>query len=198
MSSPRWGSSAASLPRGRCWPGPGRRFSPGSGWRSSSTASTVRSRDRGLTERLPRFSGERLDLVIDYVTYVFVPALALMQAGYLQGRLGLLLASLILLSSLFHFSDTQSKTEDHCFVGFPAVWNIVAFYIFAFQMPPWAAGALVLVCVSSLSCRWHGRIRCAPRFCGLPRSRWPHCGASPPRPRSGEVFPLACRRRPFW
>jgi phosphatidylcholine synthase len=101
-----------------------------------------------VTERLPRFSGERLDLVVDYVTYVFVPALALVQAGYLSGPAGLVAASLILLSSLFHFSDTESKTDDHCFVGFPAVWNIVAFYVFAFQMTPWWAVVLVLVCVA--------------------------------------------------
>jgi phosphatidylcholine synthase len=100
-----------------------------------------------VTERLPRFSGERLDLVVDYVTYVFVPALALLQAAYLPGWFGVVLASLILLSSLFHFSDTESKTEDHCFVGFPAIWNIVAFYVFAFHMPPWLAGAVVLICV---------------------------------------------------
>jgi phosphatidylcholine synthase len=105
------------------------------------------ARMANVTVTLPRFSGERLDLVIDYVTYVFVPALALLQAGYLQGAIGVLLASLILLSSLFHFSDTASKTEDHCFVGFPAIWNVVAFYIFAFDMPAWAAGAIVLACV---------------------------------------------------
>ncbi len=101
-----------------------------------------------VSQHLPRFSGERLDLVIDYVTYVFVPALALVQAGYLPGGLGVVLASLILLSSLFHFSDTESKTDDHCFVGFPAVWNIVAFYVFALAMPPWLCAALVLVCVA--------------------------------------------------
>ena len=101
-----------------------------------------------VAECLPRFSGERLDLVIDYVTYVFIPAFALLQAGYLSGPVGMLLASLILLSSLFHFSDTESKTEDYSFVGFPAIWNIVAFYAFAFHMPSWLAGALVLVCVA--------------------------------------------------
>ena len=101
-----------------------------------------------VTVRLPRFSGERLDLVVDYVTYVFVPALALLQAGYLRGSFGMLLASLILLSSLFHFSDTESKTEDHCFVGFPAIWNIVAFYVFAFAMPPWVVASLVVSCVA--------------------------------------------------
>jgi phosphatidylcholine synthase len=96
---------------------------------------------------LPRFSGERLDLVIDYVTYVFVPALALLQAGFLRGTWGLVLAALILLSSLFHFSDTGSKADDHSFVGFPAIWNLVAFYIFAFRMSEVAASLVVLACV---------------------------------------------------
>src|SRR5262249_12381739 len=90
--------------------------------------------------KLPRFSGDRLDLVIDYVTYVFVPALDLLEAGFLgSGGWGVVLASLILVSSLFHFSDTENKTKDHCFVGFPAIWNIVAFYAFAFRMPVWLA-----------------------------------------------------------
>jgi phosphatidylcholine synthase len=114
-----------------------------------------------VSTRLPRFSGERLDLVIDYVTYVFVPALALVQAGYLPGTPGVVLASLILLSSLFHFSDTESKTDDHCFVGFPAVWNIVAFYAFALQMPAWLCSALVLVCVvfTFVPMRWAHPLR---------------------------------------
>jgi phosphatidylcholine synthase len=111
--------------------------------------------------RLPRFSGERLDLVIDYVTYVFVPALALLQAGYLQGESGVVLASLILLSSLFHFADTESKTDDYCFVGFPAVWNIVAFYVFAFQLPSWMVSVLVVTCVvlTFVPMRWAHPLR---------------------------------------
>jgi phosphatidylcholine synthase len=100
-----------------------------------------------VSGRLPRFSGERLDLIVDYLTYVFVPVLALLLAGYLPGFFGLVLASLILLSSLFHFSDTASKSEDYSFVGFPAIWNAVAFYIFALDMPAWAAAACVLTCV---------------------------------------------------
>jgi phosphatidylcholine synthase len=95
---------------------------------------------------LPRFSGDKLDLVIDYLNYVFVPALALLQAGFLQGAWGMGLASLILLSSLFHFSDTASKAADHSFVGFPAIWNLVAFYVFAFQLPQTAVSLLVLTC----------------------------------------------------
>ena len=101
-----------------------------------------------VSARLPRFSGDRLDLIVDYLTYVFVPALALLQAGYLGDGFGVMLAGLILLSSLFHFSDTESKSDDHCFVGFPAIWNIFAFYVFAFSMPVWAAAMLVLICVA--------------------------------------------------
>lgn len=100
-----------------------------------------------VEERLPRFSGERLDQVIDYITYVFIPVLALLNAGYLTGVVGLGLAVAILLSSLFHFSDLGNKSEDHCFVGFPAIWNIVAFYVFALALPFWAAALMIVACV---------------------------------------------------
>ena len=100
-----------------------------------------------ITTVLPRFSGERLDLIVDYLTYVFVPAVALLQGGFLAGELGSVLAALILLSSLFHFSDTESKTADFCFIGFPALWNVVAFYAFALDLPHWLAVALVIACL---------------------------------------------------
>lgn len=101
-----------------------------------------------VDERLPRFSGERLDLVVDYVTYVFVPALALMRAGFLDGVLGLVLAAGILLSSLFHFADLASKGDDYSFIGFPAVWNLVAFYLFALALPQWGTYAVVIACIA--------------------------------------------------
>ncbi|MGD9829215.1 MAG: phosphatidylcholine/phosphatidylserine synthase [Hyphomicrobiaceae bacterium] len=101
----------------------------------------------GVSRVLPRFSGDRLDLVVDYVTYVFVPVLALMEAGFLTGWPGFVVAGLMLLSSLYHFSDQESKSDDHCFVGFPAVWNIVAFYLFAFAAGPVMTYGTVLLCV---------------------------------------------------
>jgi phosphatidylcholine synthase len=101
----------------------------------------------GVKQRLPRFSGERLDLVVDYVTYVFVPVLALLKSGHLQGAWGMMQAFGILMSSLYHFSDEASKTDDNCFVGFPAIWNVVAFYLFAIPLPVWAASAVILVCI---------------------------------------------------
>lgn len=101
-----------------------------------------------VEERLPRFSGERLDLVVDYVTYVFVPALALLRGGFLDGPVGLIFAALILLSSLFHFSDLKSKGDDYSFVGFPATWNIVAFYLFVFSTPAIVTYAIVSACIA--------------------------------------------------
>ncbi|MDX2198198.1 MAG: phosphatidylcholine/phosphatidylserine synthase [Phycisphaerae bacterium] len=116
-----------------------------------------------VAERLPRFSGERLDLVIDYVTYVFIPALALLHAGYLPGIGGGVLAALMLLSALFHFSDTESKAADNSFIGFPAVWNLIAFYVFAFDLSPLGAAAVVVACVvlTFIPWRWVHPLRVA-------------------------------------
>jgi phosphatidylcholine synthase len=100
-----------------------------------------------IKERLPRFSGERLDLVIDYLTYVFVPVLAVLNAGLLPGAAAMPIGAGILLSSLYHFSDTASKAEDNSFVGFPAIWNIVAFYLFVFQPMAWVAALACTACI---------------------------------------------------
>jgi phosphatidylcholine synthase len=100
-----------------------------------------------VLEVLPKFSGETMDLVIDYVTYVFLPALMLLVAKVIAGPAGMLLAALICMSSLYHFCDEGSKAADNCFVGFPAIWNIVAFYLFALQPPRWVTVGLILLCV---------------------------------------------------
>lgn len=107
-----------------------------------------------VNRRLPRFSGERIDLVVDYVTYVFVPAFALLQAGFLPGWTGMVMAGLIVLTSLYHFSDLAAKADDNSFVGFPAIWNIVAFYLFAFAVSPLTAAIVVLICVALTFVPW--------------------------------------------
>jgi phosphatidylcholine synthase len=88
---------------------------------------------------LPRFSGERLDLIVDYLTYVAVPAYALTEAHLLPEQTRLPAAAAILLSSLFHVADLESKTEEGYFVGFPAIWNIVLLYLLALGLPPYVA-----------------------------------------------------------
>jgi phosphatidylcholine synthase len=94
---------------------------------------------------LPRFSGERLDLIVDYLTYVAIPAFVLTETDLLPEASRLPAAILVLLSGLFHVSDVHSKTEEGFFVGFPAIWNIVLLYLFALGLPPSGALALVLV-----------------------------------------------------
>lgn len=108
-----------------------------------------------VKERLPRFSGDVLDLVIDYLTYVFVPVLALLAANLLSGVWGLALAALILVSALFHFADTESKSTEFAFIGFPAIWNVVAFYLFAFDTGPLITTIVVLGLVVLTFVRWH-------------------------------------------
>jgi phosphatidylcholine synthase len=92
---------------------------------------------------LPRFSGERLDLIVDYLTYDVVPAFALIQSDLLPEPFRLPAAIAILLSSLFHVSDVESKTKEGYFVGFPAIWNIVLLYLFALSPPPYLALVIV-------------------------------------------------------
>jgi phosphatidylcholine synthase len=118
----------------------------------------------GVRDHLPRFSGERLDLVVDFLTYVFVPAVALVEAHLLEGALGELLAAAILVSSLYHFSDLKSKAGDNAFVGFPAVWNLVAFYLFAFGAGVAATSAVVALCIALtfVPTRWVHPIRVRP------------------------------------
>lgn len=97
----------------------------------------------GVAEALPRFSGVRLDLVVDYLNYCVVPAYAVLVSGMLPASVAAWGAGAMLLSSLFHFADRESKTDDGFFVGFPAIWNVVAFYFYALQPPPLLAAAAV-------------------------------------------------------
>jgi phosphatidylcholine synthase len=94
---------------------------------------------------LPRFSGERLDLVIDYFTYVIVPALMIYASGRMPAGFATAAAFIVLLTSLFHFSDEESKTKDGFFVGFPAIWNVIAFLLFVFPIAPAVAFAVIAV-----------------------------------------------------
>ena len=114
-----------------------------------------------VKDKLPRFSGEHLDLIIDYLTYVVVPAYIIYEARLMPAGLGTATAILILLTSLYHFSDSQSKTEDGFFVGFPALWNVVALYGFIYPAPPPLAFAVlfVLVVLTFFPFKWIHPIR---------------------------------------
>jgi len=96
---------------------------------------------------LPRWSGETLDLVVDFSTYVLVPAFALAVSDVLPPLLSVVLAIAIVMSSAVYCADTQMKTADNCFRGFPVLWNIAAFHLFVLKAPPAVAAAVVLVLI---------------------------------------------------
>lgn len=97
-----------------------------------------------VRERLPRIDGEALDLVIDYLTYAFLPVLFIWRGAYLPEALALPLCAAILISSLYIFARRDMKTEDGYFRGFPALWNVVAFYFYVLE-PDTAVNAAVVV-----------------------------------------------------
>ncbi|SFJ80856.1 CDP-diacylglycerol-choline O-phosphatidyltransferase [Bosea sp. OK403] len=98
-----------------------------------------------VKELARRYDGAQLDLVVDFITYVFVPAAMLLRADVMAQPWGLLCGVVVALTSALYFADTGMKTDDWWFRGFPAVWNIVLFYIVAFAPPAWLAVAVVLV-----------------------------------------------------
>ena len=102
-----------------------------------------------VKELTPGFDGARLDDIVDYLTFVFVPALLLYRAGTLPPQWGGLVIAVVLLSSAYGFSTLDAKTEDYFFTGFPSYWNIVALYLYAARLPP-VANAVVLVGLSAL------------------------------------------------
>src|SRR5712671_2462361 len=84
----------------------------------------------------PNWSGEVLDLVVDFVTYVFVPAYAITASGLLLPLAAPLLGAGIVVSGALYFADRRMKTADNHFRGFPALWNAAAFYLFLLHLPP--------------------------------------------------------------
>ena len=103
-----------------------------------------------VAELSPRWSGETLDLVVDFVTYVFVPAYAIATAGLLPDSLAVPLGIVIVTTSALYFADREMKTEDSGFRGFPAVWNAIAFYLFLLRPNPWVS-AIVIVTLAALT-----------------------------------------------
>jgi phosphatidylcholine synthase len=96
-----------------------------------------------VTELLPRWSGDVLDLVVDFVTYVFVPAYAIAAGGLLPPWLGAPAGIVIVMTGAIYFADRRMKTADNYFRGFPTLWNVVAFYLFVLKPTPWLAAGLV-------------------------------------------------------
>jgi phosphatidylcholine synthase len=105
------------------------------------------ARKRRVAEILPRWSGDILDSVVDFTTYVFVPAFAVAASDLLPDSAALPLALAIVVSGAIYFADRQMKTADNYFRGFPALWNAVAFHLFILKPPPAAAAGIIAALV---------------------------------------------------
>ncbi|SEC30053.1 CDP-diacylglycerol-choline O-phosphatidyltransferase [Rhodobacter sp. 24-YEA-8] len=79
----------------------------------------------------PTYDGVLMDLIVDYLTYVFIPAYALFKSGLLTGWTGWIAIIVIVFGSVVYFADTRMKTRDKSFAGFPACWNMVVLVLFA-------------------------------------------------------------------
>ncbi len=93
----------------------------------------------------PNCSGDVLDLVVDFVTYVFVPAYAIAASGLLLPVAAPLFGVAIVVTGALYFADLRMKAEDNHFRGFPTLWNAAAFYLFLLHWPPVPSTLLVAV-----------------------------------------------------
>ena len=104
----------------------------------------VFARAARVSERVPWFNGSKLDDIVDYLTYVFVPALFVWRAILVPESWTLYVAGAMLLSSAYGFNRADAKTDDHFFTGFPSYWNIVVFYLLILRLPPGVNAAILL------------------------------------------------------
>lgn len=100
-----------------------------------------------VADVLPDWSGDTLDLVIDFLTYVFVPAYAIMASKLLLPVAAPLIGVAIVISGALYFSDRRMKTDDNHFRGFPALWNAAAFYLLLLKPSPVLATIVLAVFV---------------------------------------------------
>lgn len=108
------------------------------------------ARRTDVVTHAPIIDGVLLDLVIDFLTYVVIPAVALLRAGLLTGPAGMAAAVVIVFASALYFADTRMKTPDRSFSGFPAAWNMLAIVVFVAQPPPTLLLVVVLLLTGTM------------------------------------------------
>jgi phosphatidylcholine synthase len=105
----------------------------------------VLARRAEVASRLPWFNGAKLDDIVDYLTYVFVPAFFVWHALLVPDRWSVAVVAAMLLSSAYGFNRADAKTADHFFTGFPSCWNIVVFYLYLGGWAPEVNAGILLV-----------------------------------------------------
>jgi phosphatidylcholine synthase len=98
----------------------------------------------------PQIDGVLMDLIIDYLTYVFIPAYALFKSGLLPGWTGWTAIIVITYGSALYYADTRMKTKDNSFAGFPGCWNMVVIGLFATTPNFWVTLGLVVALAGAM------------------------------------------------
>lgn len=102
------------------------------------------ARRYNVKEHAGQIDGALMDLIIDYLTYVFIPAFALFKSGLLPGWTGWIAIIAIAYASVVYFADTRMKTQDNSFAGFPGCWNMLVVVLFATEPNFYVTTALVV------------------------------------------------------
>jgi phosphatidylcholine synthase len=102
-----------------------------------------------VTRLQPDWAGDVLDLVVDFVTYVFVPAYAITASGLLLPQVAPVFGVAIAVTGALYFADRRMKSADNHFRGFPGLWNVAAFYLFLLHLPPVLSSIAVAVLIAS-------------------------------------------------
>jgi phosphatidylcholine synthase len=94
--------------------------------------------------------------IVDYLTFTFIPLTLVWRMDWLPGWDGLWV-TIVMVVSLFGFANTSAKqTKTGFFLGFPSLWNVVAYYVGLFTVEyGWMGGyaslaALFVLCVLTL------------------------------------------------
>lgn len=105
----------------------------------------ILARRARVKEVIPGFDGALLDNMIDYLNYVVVPAIFIYNFDFLPAKFSLLAVSIIMMASAYQFCQSDAKTDDHYFKGFPSYWNVLVFYLFVLNFDAWVNLAIILI-----------------------------------------------------
>ena len=100
-----------------------------------------------VSETAATIDGAILDLVVDFLTYVLVPVVALWRSDLMPSTVAFWIGLVVVIASALYFADTRMKTNDYWFRGFPAIWNVFAFYLFVLRWPWPVNAALTLAAI---------------------------------------------------
>ncbi len=103
-----------------------------------------------VKENAPQYDGVLMDLIIDYLTYVFIPAYALFKSGLMPGWTGWVAIIVITFTSVVYFADTRMKTKDNSFSGFPGCWNMLIIVLFATEPNFWLMLGIIVALAAAM------------------------------------------------